>query len=90
MGQIYLGEIMNIADQLEAVTRMLQNADAETKSAFAKCFEAARILGDKGFTIEQVQVIALMGQQCSQNEELKGMFEYLQTLTAFDPSAGFN
>ena len=81
---------MNIADQLEAVTRMLQNADAETRAAFGKCFEAARILGDKGFTIEQVQVIALMGQQCSQNEELKGMFEYLQTLTAFDPSAGFN
>lgn len=81
---------MNIADQLEEVTRMLQNADAETRAAFGKCFEAARILGDKGFTIEQVQVIALMGQQCAQNEELKGMFEYLQTLTAFDPSAGFN
>ncbi len=81
---------MNIADQLEAVTRMLQNADAETRAAFGECFQAARILGDKGFTIEQVQVIALMGQQCSQNKELKGMFEYLQTLTTFDPSAGFN
>lgn len=80
----------DITNQLEEVTKMLQNADAETRSAFAKCFEAARILGDKGFTVAQVQVIAMMGQQCAQNEELKAMFDYLQKITAFDPTADFN
>ena len=45
----------DITNQLEEVTKMLQNADAETRSAFAKCFEAAKILGDKGFTVAGIK-----------------------------------
>ena len=80
----------DISDNLMDVTKLLQDADEETKKQFAICFEAARKLGEKGLTTEQVQVIAIMGQQCAANPELKQMLEYLQTITAFDPKAEFN
>ena len=80
----------SISDRLMEVTKILQEADEETKKQFAKCFEAARVLGEKGLTAQQVQVIAMMGQQCAANPELKQMLAYLQGLVAFDPNGEFN
>jgi hypothetical protein len=68
----------------------MQEADDETKAYFAACFEAARKLGEKGLTMKQVQVVAMMGQQCAVNPELKQMLQYLTSIMQFDPSAEFN
>jgi len=79
-----------ISDQLMEVTKLLQDADDETRAQFAVCFEAARKLGEKGLTMKQVQVIAMMGQQCSENPQLKQMLQYLTSMTQFDPNGEFN
>jgi len=79
-----------ISDQLMEVTKILQEADDETRAQFAVCFEAARKLGEKGLTMKQVQVIAMMGQQCAENPQLKQMLEYLTNMMQFDPNAEFN
>ena len=80
----------SISDQLMEVTKILQEADDETKAQFAICFEAARKLGEKGLTMKQVQVIAMMGQQCAVNPQLKQMLDYLSSMMQFDPNAEFN
>ena len=79
-----------ISDQLMEITKIMQEADDETKAYFAACFEAARKLGEKGLTMKQVQVVAMMGQQCAVNPELKQMLQYLTSMMKFDPSAEFN
>jgi ABC-type arginine transport system ATPase subunit len=80
----------SISDQLMEITKIMQEADDETKAYFAACFEAARKLGEKGLTMKQVQVVAMMGQQCAVNPELKQMLQYLTSMMQFDPSAEFN
>ena len=80
----------SISDQLMEVTKILQDADDETKAYFATCFEAARKLGEKGLTLKQVQVVAMMGQQCAVNPELKQMLQYLSGMMQIDPDAEFN
>jgi ABC-type arginine transport system ATPase subunit len=80
----------SISDQLMEITKIMQEADDETKAYFATCFEAARKLGEKGLTMKQVQVVAMMGQQCAVNPELKQMLQYLTSIMQFDPSAEFN
>jgi ABC-type arginine transport system ATPase subunit len=80
----------SISDQLMEITKIMQEADDETKAYFAACFEAARKLGEKGLTMKQVQVVAMMGQQCAVNPELKQMLQYLTSIMQFDPSAEFN
>ena len=80
----------SISDQLMEVTKILQEADEETRAHFATCFEAARKLGEKGLTMKQVQVIAMMGQQCAVNPELKQMLQYLSGMMQFDPNGEFN
>ena len=79
-----------ISDQIMEVTNILKDADDETKALFAQCFEAARKLGEKGLSMKQVQVIAMMGQQCSENPQLKQMLQYLTSMTNFDPNGEFN
>ena len=79
-----------ISDQLMEITKIMQEADEETKAYFATCFEAARKLGEKGLTMKQVQVVAMMGQQCAVNPELKQMLDYLTNMMQFDPNAEFN
>jgi len=79
-----------ISDQLMEITKIMQSADEETKALFATCFEAARKLGEKGLTMKQVQVVAMMGQQCAANPELKQMLQYLTSMMQFDPNAEFN
>jgi len=80
----------SISDQLMEVTKILQEADEETKAVFAACFSAARKLGEKGLTLKQVQVIAMMGQQTAVNPQLKQMMSYLSSMMQFDPDAEFN
>lgn len=80
----------SISDQLMELTKILQEADDDTKQQFAVCFEAARKLGEKGLSMKQVQVIAMMGQQCSENPQLKQMLQYLTSMTQFDPNGEFN
>ena len=67
----------SISDQLMEVTKLLQEADA-------------RQLGEKGLTLKQVQVIAMMGQQTAVNPQLKQMMKYLSSMMQFDPDAEFN
>ncbi|QDP62165.1 MAG: hypothetical protein GOVbin1807_164 [Prokaryotic dsDNA virus sp.] len=80
----------SISDQLMEVTKLLQEADDETRALFATCFDAARQLGEKGLTLKQVQVIAMMGQQTAVNPQLKQMMKYLSSMMQFDPDAEFN
>tara|TARA_R110000824_G_scaffold315257_1_gene502338 strand:+ start:532 stop:756 length:225 start_codon:yes stop_codon:yes gene_type:complete len=72
------------------ITNILKKADDETKAQFALCFEAARKLGEKGLSMKQVQVIAMMGQQCSENPELKQLLNYLTSMTQVDPNGEYN
>ena len=52
----------SISDQLMELTKILQEADDDTKQQFAICFEAARKLGEKGLSMKQVQVLCSLMQ----------------------------
>ena len=79
-----------ISDQLMEITKLLQESDDETRAQFAICFESARKLGEKGLSMQQIQVIAMMGQQCAVNPHLKQILDYLTSMTQVDPNGEFN
>jgi len=80
----------SISDNLMALSVKLQECDNETKIMFAQLFELARKMADKGMSIQEIQMIAIVGHQVSQNPEMKSMYQYLFNMTKFDPNDTFH
>ena len=80
----------NISDNLMALATKLQQADKETQIMFAQFFELSRKMADKGITVQDLQMIAIVGHQVSQNPEMKQMYEYLFNMTKFNPNDTFH
>jgi GTP-sensing pleiotropic transcriptional regulator CodY len=80
----------NISDKLMELSIMLQDSDEETKLMFAQIFELSRKMAEKGITVQQLQMLVIVGHQVSQNPELKQMYQYLFNMTKFNPNDTFH
>ena len=80
----------NISDKLMELSTMLQDSDEETKLMFAQIFELSRKMAEKGITVQQLQMLVIVGHQVSQNPELKQMYQYLFNMTKFNPNDTFH
>jgi GTP-sensing pleiotropic transcriptional regulator CodY len=80
----------NISDKLMELSTMLQDSDEETKLMFAQIFELSRKMAEKGTTVQQLQMLVIVGHQVSQNPELKQMYQYLFNMTKFNPNDTFH
>ena len=80
----------NISDTLMALATKLQESDGETQIMFAQLFELSRKMAEKGISVQELQTIAIVGDQVSQNPEMKQMYQYLFNLTKFNPNDTFH
>jgi len=80
----------NISDNLMSLSKRLQDCDTETQIMFAQLFELSRKLAEKGLTVQELQMITIVGHQVSQNPEMKQMYDYLFNLTKFNPNDTFH
>lgn len=80
----------SISDNLMALATKLQQTDKETQIMFAQLFELSRKLADKGISVSELQMLAIVGHQVSQNPEMKQMYDYLFNLTKFNPNDTFH
>ncbi len=80
----------SISDNLMSLSKKLNEVDNETKIMFAQLFELSRKMAEKGLTVQEIQMIAIVGHQVSQNPEMKQMYQYLFNMTKFDPNDTFH
>mgnify|MGYP003137986373 FL=1 len=80
----------NISDTLMALATKFQESDGETQIMFAQLFELSRKMAEKGISGQELQTIAIVGHQVSQNPEMKQMYQYLFNLTKFNPNDTFH
>lgn len=80
----------NISDNLMALSKRLQECDKETQIMFAQLFELSRKMAEKGLSVQELQMITIVGHQVSQNPEMKQMYQYLFNLTKFNPNDTFH
>ena len=80
----------NISENLMSLTKKLQDSDKETQIMFAQLFELSRKMAEKGLSVQELQMIAIMGHQVSQNPDMKQMYQYLFNLTKFNPNDTFH
>ena len=73
-----------------SLTKKLQDSDKETQIMFAQLFELSRKMAEKGLSVQELQMISIMGHQVSQNPDMKQMYQYLFNLTKFNPNDTFH
>ncbi len=80
----------SISDSLMALTQKLQSADDNTKFIFARLLDLAEKGASTGLTVQEMQVIVIVGHQLATNPEIRKMYEYMFNLTAFKPNDTFH
>jgi hypothetical protein len=91
MVQLFIGDKMdNISDSLMALAQKLQTADDNTKFLFSRLLDLAEKGASTGLTVQEMQMIVIVGHQLAKNPEIRKMYEVMFNMTAFNPNDTFH